>query len=355
VRDQAAPPAQYRAHDYHFELTGDAELVERLSGLFADMAAAEPVDDPHEFAVERFEAHGRITFDGHDTRPWAALDLFGARTISMLTLEVITANTERLHLHAGAVVDDGRTILLVAPSGSGKSTVTTALVVAGAQYRTDELIAIDPDTFEIDSYPKPISIKAGGFDVVEDLTGQTAPTGVSAWELRAGRFGAVAPRGDHPATTVVFNTWQRDAPTSIEPLHRATAVRLMLSDSQDAIRFGPRSIHVAAAVVAGARCVRVTGGDAAATRQAILDAHRSPSDRGEFAIVDAPSATDGPRRAADVESVVVDGRVVLYTPAPHRLVELDEGPSAWWLLLEVRAAGEAVLDMLRTLGVVDEG
>jgi len=117
----------------------------------------------------------------------------------------------------------------------------------------------------------------------------------------------------------------------------------------------------------------VTGGDAAELGQVILEAHRVLVEPGDVAMVPAPSDEATPARAHDVYSVVVDGRAVLYTPEPHRLIELDETQTLWWVLLdgtpfeqivdevaqetaiahaEVVAAGNAYVDGFRSLGLL---
>lgn len=62
-----------------------------------------------------------------------------------------------LLLHAGALErPDLGTVLLVGASGAGKSTATTELAAQGS-YLSDEVAILDPITFEVTGYPKPIS------------------------------------------------------------------------------------------------------------------------------------------------------------------------------------------------------
>ena len=63
----------------------------------------------------------------------------------------------RLLLHAGAADVEGiGVVLLLGPSGAGKSTATARLGRRG-RYLTDELTVLDPRTFAVTSYSKPIS------------------------------------------------------------------------------------------------------------------------------------------------------------------------------------------------------
>ena len=63
----------------------------------------------------------------------------------------------RVLLHAGTVQrKDGGVTTVIGPSGAGKSTAISMLG-RGEVYLSDELSIIDPDTFAITGYPKPVS------------------------------------------------------------------------------------------------------------------------------------------------------------------------------------------------------
>lgn len=369
---------QFRCHDHVIEFAGDPGLVARLEPCFVDLGT-DPVADPQVWTVEAFRAHARVTVEGREVVPWVPRDRLAPSVISALSSQQIAADPTRLHLHAAAVVDDDRSMLLVASSGSGKSTLTCGLVAAGARYRTDETVAVTLDGLAISTYPKPISVKASGIEAAERITGLTCPPGATSWEIPAGSFGQISGHtdidGDRPVSTLAFNSYRAGQPTRIEQLHRATAVRTVLSDSQDAELVGPRSLLAAASLARSARCVRISGGDAAQVAQTLLAAHRTPFEAGEVTAVDPPTLHAGPARAIGVGSVVVDGRAVLYTPQPHRLIELDESQTMWWVLFDgtplaqtvdelaaelatpraqLTAAADAALEAFHALGVLSE-
>lgn len=63
----------------------------------------------------------------------------------------------RVLLHAGTVRrEDSGTTTVIGPSGAGKSTAISTLG-EGAVYLSDELTILDPETFTITGYPKPVS------------------------------------------------------------------------------------------------------------------------------------------------------------------------------------------------------
>ncbi|MGZ0176779.1 MAG: hypothetical protein ACKVIQ_07895 [Acidimicrobiales bacterium] len=340
---------QFRCQDYVFELLGESELVAELEALFLDLATIS-IAKPHAWTIEVDREQARVVIDGDDVKPWVNSGNFAAHVISTLTIAMIAGHSSKLHAHAASVVHDGRSMLLVAPSGSGKSTLTCALVAAGAQYRTDEAVAIDPDRLDIVTFPKPISVKKFGIQEVKRLTGLSPPHGATTWEIAASSFGSVAADGDYPVTTIAFNSYTPSEPTCVEPLHRASAVHRILSDSQDTEMHGPKSLAVVAGLTRTAQCLRVAGSDSADVARALLEAHQLVVDPGELTMVEPPLQGLGRARRHDVCSVVIDGRAVLYTPEPYRLVELDDAQTLWWLLLDGTRFDDTVDEIVHATG-----
>jgi hypothetical protein len=64
----------------------------------------------------------------------------------------------------------------------------------------------------------------------------------------------------------------------------------------------------------------------------------------------SPRQGPGPARMTDVRSVIIDGRAVLYTPEPYRLIELDETQTLWWLLFDGTPLDDTVNEVVRETG-----
>lgn len=80
-----------------------------------------------------------------------------------ITRSVIQAQTGRLLMfHAGAVSHPvtGASLVFIAPGGTGKTTLARALG-ASYGYLTDETVGIEPGTWRIHPYEKPLSLRTG--------------------------------------------------------------------------------------------------------------------------------------------------------------------------------------------------
>jgi hypothetical protein len=78
---------------------------------------------------------------------------------SMVCHELADRSRDGLLLHAAALVDAGRGVLIPGGIGAGKSTLTTWLLSKGLGYMTDELVYIPWGTNELHAYPRPLHLK----------------------------------------------------------------------------------------------------------------------------------------------------------------------------------------------------
>ena len=133
--------------------------------------------DPDEFAT----AWSRCLLDDAQTSASASTAqgatpvVPGGRSMTSLTQSITRALIEQragelLMLHAGAVCNPttGASIAYVAPGGTGKTTLSR-LLGSTYGYLTDETVGIEPRTWEIEPYPKPLSTRTpeGGYPKCE--------------------------------------------------------------------------------------------------------------------------------------------------------------------------------------------
>lgn len=111
----------------------------------------------------------------HNARDDETPTVSGQRSMTALTQSVTRALIERragelLMLHAGAVChpQTGRSVAYIAPGGTGKTTLTR-LLGRDYGYLTDETVGIEPGTWRIRSYEKPLSLRTtdGGYPKTE--------------------------------------------------------------------------------------------------------------------------------------------------------------------------------------------
>lgn len=76
-----------------------------------------------------------------------------------LTIAFELARPDLYFVHAAALSEGGRVILIVGDSGAGKSTTAYALAAAGLGYLSDELAPIDPATGLVHPYPRALVLK----------------------------------------------------------------------------------------------------------------------------------------------------------------------------------------------------
>ena len=158
------------------------------------------------------------------------------RAIAEINNLAVASVPDALVLHAGAVSDDGRGVLLPGGSNHGKSTLTTALVADGFSYLTDEAAAIG-DGLVIRPFPKSIALDPGSFPLFpdlapsDDLEGLARAVSCREWHIDPRRVGSVA--GPTPVAAVICPQWRAGAATRVSPTEPVEALQLLLGDAFD--------------------------------------------------------------------------------------------------------------------------
>ncbi len=187
-----------------------------------------------------------------------------------------------LVVHAGVVVaPDGNAVVLPAVSGGGKTTLTAALVRAGFDFLSDEMMAIDPASRQVLPVPRSLFVKPGTFealgieppDVSEaalKLLGGTWP--VTPDDLRPGALG-----GPAPVRTVVAPTYRPGSETRLERVSRAAGLSDLAGQAFNLEMFGaPAGIELLAEVVRSASCYRLAVGRLDEAVAAVSEAAAAP-------------------------------------------------------------------------------
>ncbi len=151
--------------------------------------------------------------------PWLMQDLVAA---------LIEEQTERLIFHAaGALVNKGG-IMLIGQTGSGKSTLTAHLLSDGAQYLSDEVLALAPGfMLMITGLARPLVLKAPPPVPTSPLPAEMVDG--SRWLLPAW-LGADVATDPAPLHLLLFPTYQADVSLMIQRLSPAEAAFHLLQN-----------------------------------------------------------------------------------------------------------------------------
>ncbi len=141
-------------------------------------------------------------------------------------------------LHSGAVVYQGKTILLPGQSGSGKSTVSAWLTsehsTCRCSYLTDELIVLpENDSGPVVPFPRPLCIKAGASAAIRAIIPENGEE-----HILADKQGALVPHRllnpdfpflVPPVSLLLFPTYQAGSPLQIEKISPARTSALLMT------------------------------------------------------------------------------------------------------------------------------
>lgn len=289
-----------------------------------------------------------------------------AMLVTAVNLAALRVEPERLHLHAGAAVRDGRAIVMSAPRETGKSTTLARLVLRGWDFISDEAVSVNLDDEELHGFPKPLSIKPQGRGWVPELLSHTVPpiAEVADHEIvhvPLGTVGAVAVPAAEPQIVVLLQRTesQSDAGVASLPVHPVDAVVQLMAETMDAARFGGRAVEVLARLAARCACHEVLIGAPDATAAHLEDLFQAPPSP------PLPVRTfhGGVHIKDEVTSIVIGDRVVIHQPPDGAVLALDAAGTQVWLALggwepneDIDLRGPVVapfVDQLVAVGIVE--
>jgi HprK-related kinase A len=193
-------------------------------------------------------------------------------------LDIFLADTVRdvFLLHAGAVAYKGAGVILPGESGSGKSSLTTALILAGYHYLSDELAVIDPVSQQLESFAKPLSIKNttvfdgqittnwfGPDAAIIKQASEELPGYVPVWYQHPSDMGATIGTDPVPAHFIIFPTYHPQNAPQLQPLARADAMQRLIENAVNSHHFPANGLHVMARLDENAACYTLVSNDLA--------------------------------------------------------------------------------------------
>src|SRR3954451_6656083 len=176
--------------------------------------------------------------------------------LSSLELWVAEHARDRIFVHAGCAVHQGRAIVFPGRTMSGKSSLTAAMVRAGATYFSDEFAVLDRRG-RVHPYPRPMSIRP--YD------------GSARHRVPVAKIGGAVGTASAPLGLVAHLRYDGEAGWQVEQLSPGRAA-LALIDNTVAARSRPRAMLTAVGqATVSARAVSGRRGDADEAALMLLD------------------------------------------------------------------------------------
>lgn len=161
---------------------------------------------------------------------------FAAALYDLVIYQLLNTNCSGVALHAGALVLDGKVMLLPGASGAGKSTLTAWLAAKeDITCLTDELVLVSEEGggLVLTPFTRPLCLKPGSRDVVKTFL----PKGALADSLEdqqglmvpLRRINAIAPPLHLVPTQLLFPFFRPGVPCALEPLSPARVLPLLIS------------------------------------------------------------------------------------------------------------------------------
>lgn len=252
------------ALDVAVELGGDDVLVlDEVRALLDHLRLRSEEVPPRQrlsITVDR-DRQGRHRFliDGRDhlilNHEGAALH----ELMFQITRRAVESCATELVLHAGAVVFDGRLIVISGPSGSGKSTLTGALVAAGATYVTDEVLVVGGGGRAERGLARPLQLDRRAHELLgwpEDTARLSTAEGARYRPIAVGQLH----QGALPEDVVLALLGGREGPCRLEEVARSHVAAGLLHDAFEPGRRTRQGLERVSDLVTTAISRRVVGG-----------------------------------------------------------------------------------------------
>lgn len=289
-----------------------------------------------------------------DSDPGVHLDT----VIAHMNRSLLDSSTDRVHLHAGAVVEPstGMAALLLGPSGSGKSVLTTALSLSGFKYLSDEAPGLDPDTGELHPYPKPITLKASAarFFPTRGLLGGKLIADRTRWARYIGvsELGGVAAPARVGLIVALQTSPERG--TRIDLLHPAQALSIMAANNFDLERQGIVGFKSLADLAARRPAVQLWVDDLDEAVDLLRSRFMAPAAPGvTLTMLISPDGERGTGLAVvpGVVGAQLGDKAVLWNRSSSDLVTVEGQLELLWRLLDgTRDIGQIIEELARSVG-----
>ncbi len=344
------------ARGFPFDVCGDPEVHGTLTALFA--ALERPAGDSRAvFSVERHGGSGSPWDVRIDGQLVMGCELVGEAIHGLmvhLNQRVVMARDDLLSIHAAGVAMAGRALLLPGASGSGKTTLCAHLLQLGADYLSDDSVALDRQG-RVLGYPKALGFKVGTWEYFrEALADLDVDHGLQlVWQVPPARLGASSVTSADPVA-VVIPRFEPEAPVRLEPLPRHTVAAELLTQAQNLLAFGASdALVVIGDLTAQVPCHAMTYGDAREAAPVVLHLIETASSGvAPYTVIppESPGRTaDQPVPVADVSALCFEDGVLLVRGESGEFATVDRVGALIWPLLDGHRTAESIAAELAPL------
>ncbi len=277
---QAYRTPNLRALSFRFALRCDDRTLGRyLDGVLAGLRDGHVTDDVgHWYTLGSAPGGIDVWRDDEPVAHGLAPSDVAAWVVWDVNRSAAEASGEHLLFHAAALEVDGAGLLLPGVSGSGKSTLAAALAWSGFGYLSDELVALDLTTGMFVPYPKPISLKAGSFDLLGQLgpgaahgSAAAALWGEREWQVAVGDRSGLPLGRPCPPRLVLAPRYRPGAPTVVRPMTETEAFFAVAAHAVNPALHGARGTVALAGLAATCLCASITFSDLDDACRAVLE------------------------------------------------------------------------------------
>ena len=218
--------------------TGLSEVIENVARLYSDHQL--DLDDGFaDFHLKLIQPNSirrwyrpQVNFSFDGLTPFKPLPLQQAYAIFEWGLNWCISNyaNNYLAIHSAVVEKNGQAIILPGVPGAGKSTLCAALALSGWRLFSDEMALLEPDSGQLVSNPRPISLKNESIQVIRNFSSD-AVFGTTIRDTTKGTVAHLKPpeasvlRCNEKATPtrIIFLTFKKGAKASLTPVTRSRA------------------------------------------------------------------------------------------------------------------------------------
>ncbi|MGA7343800.1 MAG: hypothetical protein WBE72_11270 [Terracidiphilus sp.] len=246
---------EVRAFDCHFRLAaGCAEahaILDRYVFPSLPRLAANPGHADLDIRIEQSAGAFQLLVNGEQAASAGAGSELVRDLVRVLDEAVIQRLGSLRAVHAGAVLWNGRVVLLPGSTHAGKSSLVAELLRRGATYFSDEYAMVDAQG-RVHPYPRPLLVRNGRPEQVPLL----------AEECNAAVGDAPAPVG-----WIFSLEYRSESAWNVVPVPQSVALLTLLQNTPHPLADSPEMVGAFQHAVAGARCfagIRNDAVDAAA-------------------------------------------------------------------------------------------